>query len=107
MAKNDTSLADGDLFLPLERAFHRRFLRSRRWTLVLWMAGFTAFFLLGMFHSLKYDYHKLIHAYLAPILIGNAVIFGNILFILRTSELALETTEGDPLTQGFRKPRQT
>jgi hypothetical protein len=44
--------------------------------------------LFGMLHSLNNDIHRLEQDYLIPILIGSAAIFCNLLFILRTSELA-------------------
>jgi hypothetical protein len=41
-----------------------------------------------MLCSLKYDYHRLEQDYLIPIVIGSAAIYCNLLFILRTLELA-------------------
>ena len=88
MAQIDSALDDSDLYLPFERTYEKLFLRNNRWFLALWMVGTSAFCLLGMLHSLKFDFHQLLKDYLAPILIGNAAVHGNILFILRTSELA-------------------
>jgi hypothetical protein len=88
MVQIGSTLTDGELYLPFERAFERRFLRNNRWFLLLWMATTTAICLLGMWHSLKFDVHRLVEDYLAPILIGNAAVYGNLLFILRTLELA-------------------
>ena len=88
MAKTDPALDGGELYLPFERTFEKYLLRNNRWFLAIWMAATSAFCVFGMLHSLKNDLHLLIQDYLAPILIGNAAIYCNLLFILRTSELA-------------------
>lgn len=87
MAQIDQALADGGLYLPYERAFDRIFLRNNRWMLALWMLATSAVCVFGLLHSLKGDVHRLVHDYLLAILIGNCAIFGNLLFILRTSGL--------------------
>jgi len=43
-----------------------------------------------MLHSVKNDFQRWSHYYVLPILIGNAAIYGNIVFILRTLRLARE-----------------
>ena len=79
---------DDRLYLPFERRFEGRVLRDNRWFIALWMLVTSAICVLGMIHSVQYDYSLVVRSYLAPILVGNAAIWGNVLFILRTSELA-------------------
>ena len=76
-----------DLYLPFEETFKRVALRGNIWFLAAWGGAFSAACVAGMFHSVHNSWPTLEHRYLAPILIGNAVIFGNILFILGTTEL--------------------
>src|ERR1039458_3596110 len=88
MAPIEPAVDNRDLYLPFERRFEKVFLRNNRWAFIVWMVATSTFCLVGMLHSLGNDLHLLMHNYLAAILIGNAAIYGNLLFILRTSELA-------------------